>query len=275
MKNMFIEAVLGEQKRIQRFIDLSASRQGEERGSLHLQKHGQQVYGYERWRKKGEPDRSEYLGNLESEPVRELFTVKYLEQRLVRLQHDQRLLEKVVKKYQPYDFRSVVEGMSRAYQRVARDGSFEERYEELRAWAEADYPKNPHPFPDSENYAKDGTRLRSKGECIWYNMLQERGVLFRYDCEIEIVDLNGNVRKFYPDFLIQCFDGSFVVIEHLGKMGDIGYAVDFGEKSHWYFREGFILGKNYFVTSDDRHYGTDSQMIARYVDRVEELFFAS
>ena len=61
--------------------------------------------------------------------------------------------------------------------------------------------------------------------------------------------------------------------DEIRQMGDLSYAMDFGEKSYWYFQEGFILGKNYFVTSDDLNYGTDSQMIARHVDRIEEMFY--
>ena len=156
---------------------------------------------------------------------------------------------------------------------AARGNSFDQRYEEIRKWAEAPYSKNTHPFPKAEIYAKDGTRVRSKGECIWYNLMLERGILFRYDCAIEIVDRYGNTKTLYPDFLILCFDGTFILIEHLGRVGDLAYAMDFGEQSYWYFQEDFILGKNYFVTSDDPDYGTDSQMIARLVDCIEEMFY--
>ena len=130
-----------------------------------------------------------------------------------------------------------------------------------------------YPFPDAEIYAEDGTRMRSKGECIWYNLLRKRGILFRYDCAVTFVDQYGKRKTWYPDFMILCFDGTIILIEHLGGMGDLSYAMDFGEKSYWYFQEGFILGKNYFVTSDDLNYGTDSQMIARHVDRIEEMFY--
>ena len=130
------------------------------------------------------------------------------------------------------------------------------------------------PFPESENYAKDGTRLRSKGECIWYNLLQERGILFRLDCALELCDKQGNQKTLYPDFLIQCLDGSFIIVEHLGYMGDLSYAIGFGEKSYWYFQDGFVLGRNYFATSDEPGFGTNSQMIALLVDRIEEMFYA-
>ena len=121
--------------------------------------------------------------------------------------------------------------------------------------------------------AGEGTRMRSKGECIWYNLLRGRGILFRYDCAVTFVDQYGKQKTWCPDFVILCFDGTIILIEHLGGMGDLSYAMDFGEKSYWYFQEGFILGKNYFVTSDDPDYGTDSQMIARHVDRIEEMFY--
>ena len=48
--------------------------------------------------------------------------------------------------------------------------------------------------------------MRSKGECIWYNLMLERGILFRYDCAVEIIDQYGNTKTLYPDFLIMCLD---------------------------------------------------------------------
>lgn len=272
MKDMFTEAILIEQKRILRLIDLSRSG-ANERGHLKLQKQGHRIYAYERFHNKGEPERTVYLGPIDSAPVRDLFSVKFQEQRLSRLLYDQNLLKRIAKQYQQYDFATVLSEMPRAYRIAARENSFNQRYEEVRKWANADYPKNPYPFPPAENYAEDGTRLRSKGECIFYNLLKGRGILFRYDCEIEIVDQRGNTKKLCPDFMILCLDGTLIIIEHLGKMGEPRYALDFGERCFWYFQEGFVLNRNFFVTSDDPDYGTDSQIIARVVDQIERMFF--
>ena len=194
---MFTEAIKTEQRRIQRLIDLSRTNQADSivRGALHLQKQSGHFYAYERWQKKGEPERKVYLGPLESDAVRELFATKLKEMRVRRLQYDQKLLAKLERQYQTYDFDSIVDDMPKAYRMAARDDSFEQRYEEIRRWAEAPYPKNPFPFPEAEIYARDGTRMRSKGECIWYNLMQERGILFRNDCEIEIVDRKGDVLR--------------------------------------------------------------------------------
>lgn len=272
MRDMFKEAIKTEQRRIQRLIDLSTL-SDDRRGSLCLQKRGRKTYAYERWQKQGEPERRVYLGPLDSEPVRELCSARYQRQRLGILRSNQKLLQKLEQEYQPYDYESIISRMPTAYQRVPGGNFFDQRYEEIREWANADYPKNTYPFPSAENYAVDGTRLRSKGECIFYNLLQERGILFRYDCEIEIIDKLGNPKILCPDFMILCFDGTIIIVEHLGRMGELRYSLDYGERCYWYFQEGFVLGINFFVTSDDPNYGTDSQMISRVVDRIEELFF--
>ena len=269
---MFIEAINSEQRRIQRFINLSNPGSAE-RGSLYIKRQGGRLYAYERLREKEGHTRKIYLGSLESEAVQKLFADKFKEKRLTHLRHNQKLLEKLERQYQEYDFDSIVAEMPKAYRMAARNNSFDQRYEEIRKWAEAPYPKCTYPFPDAEIYAEDGTRMRSKGECIWYNLLRGRGILFRYDSAVTFVDQYGKRKTWYPDFMILCFDGTIILIEHLGGMGDLSYAMDFGEKSYWYFQEGFILGKNYFVTSDDPDYGTDSQMIARHVDRIEEMFY--
>jgi len=273
MTDSFMEAIKTEQERIQRLIQLSPSDGLQGRGNLHLQRRGTRAYAYERWQKKGGREQNLYLGSPDSERTQELFAAHFRAQRLVRLQHDQKLLENLREQYLLYDFDSVVSNMSRDYRQVARNNSFNQRYEELKEWASAPYEKNPFPFPEAENYAKDGTRLRSKGECTWYNLLQERGILFRNDCKMVFIDRDGNERVFYPDFLIQCFDGTFIIIEHLGKLNSIRYAMEFGEKCHYYLQDGFILGKNFFATSDEKNYGTDGEMIARLVDHIERMFY--
>ena len=261
---MFTEAIKAEQERIQRFIDLSRT-DTTGRGNLKLQKRGNKLYGYERWQGKGQAERLKYLGLLDSSAVRELFSVRFQAIRLGILEHDQKILERLKKQYRPYDFGAILSEMPRAYRIAARGNSFNQRYEEVREWANAEYNKNPYP--------EDGTRLRSKGECIFYNLLKGRGILFRYECEMVIVDQSGETKTLYPDFLIQCLDGTFIIIEHLGKIGNFRYSLDFGERCHWYFKEGFVLSKNFFVTSDDPHYGTDSQVIAGVVDQIERMFF--
>ena len=296
---MFRDTLKNEQRRIQRLIDLTAFPQESapssllpakdenyfakgclpaneiesEPGLLHLESRRNSVYCYEEWFSHGKRIRKKYLGKLHSEPVNRHVKTKLQKERTKRLIHDRKLLQQMVDLYLEYDYASVVSSLPSSYQRAAGGDFFDERYEELKAWANADYVKNPYPFPKQEIYAVDGTRLRSKGECLLYNLLFEKGVLFRNDCEVIIVDQRGEHKKLYPDFLIQCFDGSFIIIEHLGRLTDLKYALDFGEKCYWYLQKGFILGKNFFVTSDDKYHGTDSHMMDELADKLERMFF--
>ena len=83
----------------------------------------------------------------------------------------------------------------------------------------------------------------------------------------------GEKRQFCPDFVIRCLDGTIIIIEHLGRLHDLRYAMNFAEKCNWYIQNGYVLGKNYFVTSDDVNGGTDSRAILKVVEKVERLFY--
>ena len=272
--NTFKDAIKMEQKRILRLIDLTDSTTDSDKlGSLSLDSRGNSIYCYEHWYQKGRRIRKKYLGTPQSAPVRAHVSARFREEQLRRLHLNRQLLESLEENYMDYDRSSIMAALPKAYQTVSEGRAFNKRYEELRRWANADYLKNTTPYPDTENYAIDGTRTRSKGESIFYNIFYNMSVLFRYDSVIEAVDRDGIVHLLSPDFLIQCFDGTLIAIEHLGWYGGLKYGIGFGEKCYYYLQEGFILGKNFFVTSDDKHGGTDSQAIYEVAMYVCKMFF--
>lgn len=128
---------------------------------------------------------------------------------------------------------------------------------------------------DRATYACDGTRVRSKGEALWYNMLYYAGIPFRYDSPLTVIDEWGNEKTVYPDFLIQCYNGSFIIIEHFGGLLKPSYSSKQITKIRDYLRSGYVLGDNFFVTSDDAEGGINTEMIARTICQIEELFYQS
>ena len=130
-RNMFMDAIKNEQKRIQGFIDLSSNFETD-RGCLYVQKHGTNLYGYERKRSKDGTVQKIYLGPIASEKVQELFSIRLKTQRLSRLRHNQSLLNNIERSYQMYDFGSIVLDMPKAYRMAALGDSFDQRYEEIR-----------------------------------------------------------------------------------------------------------------------------------------------
>lgn len=268
MMNEFIEAIKHEQKRISKLIDLTeANWVPNDQGILILEKRKDKTYCYEKNEKKT------YLGTLQSEASKEFVRMRFLKEKHRRLVEDGALLDDVLQKYQEYSFEAVMDALPDSYRQVAFEDFANERYEELKRWANADYPVNTTPFPKREIYAHDGRRVRSKGECIHANIFLDRGIPFRYDSLITLEDEYGNQREFSPDFVIQCLNRRMVFIEHLGMLADKRYAYSFAEKCSWYAQAGFILGVNFFVTSDDADGGTDSRAIMEVAKIVEKLFY--
>ena len=233
-----------------------------------MERRGASSYCYER---KGKTKK--YLGKSDSEAAKAFVKGHYLAEKRKRLLVDSSLLEKLDQQYLDYDSESVFAALPYSYRSIAAEDFNDARYEELKQWANADYMKNQAPFSDAEIYAIDGTRVRSKGECLHYNILLGLGIPFRYDSIITITDGYGNIRNISPDFMIQNYDYTLTIIEHLGRLFDKRYAIDYGEKCYWYIQEGFIPGKNFFVTSDDISGGTDTQAIWEVANAVERRFY--
>lgn len=269
------------QKQYKRLIDLLATEEIKDNcGRLLLDRRGDNVYCYKRTFDGSRQAKKEYIGTWDSAEVREYCSNEYRRELRRRLTYNISLLEKVMAKLMDCSADSVVGSLPNACQQAMKNFAapreyafLDTRYEELKEWASAGYEKNTMDFSAAENYAKDGTRVRSKGECIIYNILLDRGIPFRYDSIIDVTDRNGRTKQLSPDFMIQCFDGTFIIVEHLGQLGDSRYAINYGDKCYWYLHYGFVPGKNFFITSDDINYGTDSKAISETLSRIERLFY--
>ena len=269
--NEFKEAMKREQKRILRLTDLTASAEKcDGSGVLILNRRGNKTYCY----KRDDHTAKKYIGTTDSEAAKQFLRNRYLQEKRNRLITDQKLVEKMMREYQDYSYEAVMAALPASYKAIANEDFNNQRYEEIKAWANEDYPVNPAPFPKGEIYARDGRRVRSKGEGLHLNTLLDLGIPYRYDSLMKFKDQNGRIRELSPDVLIQRFNHDFVIIEHAGMLSDPGYAIRFGEKCHIYLENGFVLGKNFFVTSDDKYGGTDSQAIYRVALEVERLFYA-
>jgi len=268
--NEFKEAMKREQKRILRLVDLTADVENcDKHELLLLDKRGSRTYCYKRDCKGVKT----YLGTAESEEARRLMRNRFLREKRKRLLKDQNLIEKVMQGYQDYSYDAVMSALPGSYRALADEDFNNKRYEEIKVWANDDYPVNEMPFPDAEIYTRDGRRVRSKGECLHLNILAELGIPARYDWLMTFEDQHGETKTLSPDIVIQCFNRSLVIIEHLGRLFNMGYSMKFGEKCYWYQQGGFVLGKNFFVTSDDKYGGTDSQAIWQVALEVERLFY--
>lgn len=241
-------------------------------GRLEKQTHGKNTYFYLAYKENGKRVRK-CLGKANAAEVRSFVRDICKIERIKLLENNNQALEELKQNILEDSIPVINARLPETCRGLLMEGFVDERMEQLKAWARAEYRKNTFNEEKKTHVACDGTPVRSKGEVIWYNLLYSLGIPFRYEPLIELQDDVGRTVYKAPDFQIQCYDGSFILIEHLGCIKDPGYCNGFATKCRYYLREGYVLGVNYFVSSDDVYGNTDSFAIAKLAQLVEQRFY--
>ena len=113
-------------------------------------------------------------------------------------------------------------------------------------WIASQHSMNPYRPEDLKFITTNGIKVRSKSEQAIANLLEENGVPYRYECEMQI-----GGRTMYPDFVIMLPDGRLIIWEHLGRMDLIEYARDVGQRLCDYNQEGYLIGRNLFLSFEE------------------------
>ena len=234
------------------------------------------------------------LGKADSKYVIAYKKKRFLQAKLKVLQADKRISEKFLKKYKGYSPEAIVVNLPRAYKGLSLN-SYESvgtrklpfpyghvpdkiyndpKFKELLEWQAMDYKRNPAKLPDNPNIARDGLPMRSKGECMWYDDILFEGLPCWVDPEIEMKGKSGQWHKLYPDFVFKCFDGTYIYVEHFGKLDDDDYAARKMRKIQEYLDCGIVLGDNLIVTSDNADHCTNELMILEALDKIKKRMFA-
>lgn len=226
--------------------------------------------------KTAEKTKPVYLGDADSTKLHTIARSSYKKELMKIVKHNIKILKKAVRGYRSYKKSDIIAKLSPCLHDLEFKTEFDSIMKELREWAEADYERNPAPFKGGVIRAKDGTRVRSRAECIIYNLLLEAGVPFRYEPVLKFkrMNKNGEVEEYSesPDFLIKCPDGSFIIIEHAGLLTLAQYADDLARKLQIYQLNGYWIGRTLFVTSEDYDGGIDSQQISILISCIRERF---
>ncbi len=229
------------------------------------------IYYYRVAKASGKRD-DQYIGNAESDKVREIVKRSYKYELLKVLKEDRSLMEKMKALYKPYTPDSIMKKLSPCLADFKYKSTFDAKLEKMRMWAEADYKKNTTPFNNRVIVAKDGTRVRSKSECIIYNALLDAGLFFRYDpvLDLETPDpgFDGLEMVKSPDFQIICMDGTLILIEHAGKLSQKWYSDDLARKLQIYHYNGYVPGVNLYITADDKVGGFDTTAVAQMIEDI-------
>lgn len=234
------------------------------------------IYYYMVTREKGKTKKL-YLGKADSEKVRQAADKNYKAVLADTLTFDKKLLKNTLAEFRPYDSASIKSRLSPCLSDLDIEDPVLALLKKLKDWADEPYETNTYDFPEQEIYAKDGRRVRSRIECIIYNALLDAGIPFRYDPVIEFETTNQygetvTIRK-SPDFLFMCLDGSYVILEHAGLLEKSDYTDNLSDKIKLYFENGYTLGDNFFITSDDKKGGVNTHAISQIIDIIIERIY--
>ena len=116
----------------------------------------------------------------------------------------------------------------------------------------------------AEFISNEGTRLRSKSELIIANMLEQKGVPYRYEFPLSL-KIIGNVR---PDFTcLNVRTRKEYIWEHFGMMDNIDYANKTMVKIEAYEQSGYYQGKNMIMTFETSQHALSSLIIKAMIEQ--------
>ncbi len=172
---------------------------------------------------------------------------RYLKEVIDILSNNIVVLAKLIKAYKKLDHKSIIDGLSKAYQIPPG----EER----------------EVLPDFYPQKAEEMNVRSKSEAMIALILELEGLDVQYEREIV---LQG--RRFKPDFTIRHPEtNELIYFEHFGLIDDPGYYRNMIEKLIIYWNSGIRLGENLIVTFETKEHPLTPAVVRGELKRFFEL----
>ncbi len=202
-----------------------------------------------------------YVRTEEREALRKTIQWKYEAEVNKKLRKLRIPLEKFLKEYDVSEIDNIYYKMAEPKKRLVKpvietDEVFLERWRNI--------PYEPMPIEnDTGFYSCCGVRVRSKSELLIADLLEKRGIPYRYEFPL-VLRKNGNVR---PDFLcLNVRTRREFIWEHFGMMDNIAYANKNTVKIQNYEEDGYIPGKNMIMTFETSQCPISSVTIKKMIE---------
>lgn len=171
--------------------------------------------------------------------------------------------EAFLKKEKIYDPISISKSLPQHYQGIKELNVFLDGDVDTEKWRKLSYPTNPAPFK-RKHYTSAGIQCRSKSEALIGTRLEERGIPYRYETRLVLP-----WRTVYADFQILLERVRRVsYLEHFGNLDDLEYTQDSMDKIAAYEAGGFLLGYNFFFTSETEKNPLNMKTIDKKLDEI-------
>lgn len=211
--------------------------------------------------------RKSYLGNRDSELVKQLIRKSYYSDMLKEAKQEAKILRRFLKQYAPDGHVRIYERLHPLRQKavdplVLPDDAFAWKWlEEHREMARS----QPNPFPRVHEFVTlNGENVRSKTEKIIADLLYHLDIPYVYGCPLQLSD-----GKVYPDFtILNKRTRKVYYLEHFGMMDKPEYAAAAIQKIKRYEKSCYYIGEDLLATWElsDAPLGTKEleRMIRKY-----------
>jgi len=117
-------------------------------------------------------------------------------------------------------------------------------HKSVETWLAKEMTQNPYPITSGYRTSHHKVLVRSKSEQIIGSLLEEYGLLYRYDTKLTL----GGKSK-YPDFIVRNpFTGKEVIWEHFGALHQPQYEESMHEKMNLYSQLGYLPNETIIFT---------------------------
>ena len=213
--------------------------------------------GYKWYRSDGH--KSVYIPKSEKTLAEQLAIKKYLQQ----LEEDCKQEKMAIDFYLRHHRSSKAEDLlvnKPGYQELL-SSHFKSQSQEILDWLNTPFEQNPK-YPENKIHkTSSGNIVRSKSEALIDMVLYTNKIPFRYECALRL----GNY-TIYPDYTIMHpKTGRIVYWEHFGKMEDIKYIKNVGERLQIYINHGIIPSIDLITTYETMEHPLSTEEIEKIV----------
>lgn len=189
---------------------------------------------------------------------------KNYDQRILRASEKElRLVDEMLRSYPKHLGEDVFEDLSRERQELIKP-ILETDEEFVQHWLSVRYEGKT--FQDNSTaYITDrNERVRSKSELLLANLLNKKGIPYRYEYPLTL----KGIGTIFPDFcILNVRLRKEYIHEHFGMMDDPEYAGKAVGKLNLYMLNGYYPGERLIITSETRNHQLDMKCLNQIIDK--------
>lgn len=264
MNNLYLELKAEQMKLLKLIEQVELSVKNAPEGHLRISHHKTTVQFYHRTEKKS-PKGGSYIPQNNQQLANDLAQKEYDQQILKYAKQNLNQINKLLDLYQVDQFEDIYDQLNPERKKLIRP-----RIMPIQMYAEKWQNQNyvGKEFIDGAPiiYSDRGERVRSKSEKIIADMLNKKGIYYKYECPLH---LNG-MGVIYPDFTILNLRTRVeVYLEHFGMMDDCSYCEKALRKIECYTKNELLPGQRLLVTYETSKRPLDIRIVERIIKSIQ------